>query len=78
MFNLDLYVIVSLKYILYTSHHNPAESFCTIIIIFVYFFDVKLWGQTSSSEDESKGEKKKNQEVSALMVAINNVLLKAA
>ena len=77
MFNLDLYVIVSLKYILYTSHHNPAESFCTIIIIFVYFFDVKLWGQTSSSEDESKGEKK-NQEVSALMVAINNVLLKAA
>lgn len=50
----------SLKYVLCSSHHNPAVSFCVLFIItnFVYSFDVKIWGQrlgkVESKEENSR------------------------
>lgn len=67
----------SLKYVLCSSHHNPAVSFC-VLSLSSPTLCIPLMSRSGVKDWVRLKVKKKIQGVSTLMVAINNALLKAA
>lgn len=68
---------ISLKYLLCSSYYNLAESFYSCSSSSPSLC-ISLMSNSEVKDGVKMKLKEKNQEVSTLMVAINNVLLKAA